>query len=139
MVAGTLILALLSVAPGCGRAPAQERVSTVYSASDAALRERDTALLGETDRLTARCARSWRTDPDCLREACRLRVRELGLFAEARAHNFTDITESNYWHRSRLKFPGDLEQLLRRLAEDSPSIAPPCDPDGTPGRPPATR
>jgi hypothetical protein len=61
------------------------------------------------------------------------------LFALVRAHRFTDLTESNYWHRGRLKFPGDLEQLLRRLAEESPSNAPPCAPDGTAEAPPARR
>jgi hypothetical protein len=139
VVAGTLILALLSVTPGCGRAPARESASTVYSAGDAALRERDAALLREVDALTARCAAAWQANPECLKQACQLRAREVELFATARAHNFTDLTESNYWHRGRLKFPGDLEQLLRRLAEESPSIAPPCAPDVSASVPPARR
>ena len=133
------MLALLSVTPGCGRAPAQESASTVYSAGDAALRERDATLLKEIDALTARCAAAWRDNPACLKQVCELRAREVELFALVRAHSFTDLTESNYWHRSRLKFPGDLEQLLRRLAEESPSNAPPCAPDGPAGAPPARR
>ena len=133
------MLALLSVTPGCGRAPAQESASTVYSAGDAALRERDATLLKEIDALTARCAAAWRAHPECLKQACQLRAREVKLFAIARAHNFSDLTESNYWHRGRLRFPGDLEQLLRRLTEDTSSNAPPCAPDGTACGPPARR
>ena len=42
---------------------------------------------------------------------------ELGpcLFAEARAHRFADPTESNHWHRGRLKFPGRIEQAPEGL------------------------
>jgi len=57
------------------------------------------------------------SQPGVLEAACQLRAREVESFALVRAHSFTDLTESNYWHRGRLKFPGDLEQLLRRLAE----------------------
>jgi hypothetical protein len=44
-----------------------------------------------------------------------LRAEEVRLFAEVRAHRFADPTESNYWHRGRLKFPGRIEQTLRGL------------------------
>jgi hypothetical protein len=56
-----------------------------------------------------------------------------------RAHSFIDLTEWNYWHRGRLKFPGDLEQVLRRLAEGPSTNAPPCAPDTTFSVPPARR
>jgi len=134
-----LSLALAAFSTGCGRPAVSERVSAAAPAADTALRERDAALLREIDALTARCATAWRASPECLKQACQLRTREVELFAIARAHSFTDLTESNYWHRGRLKFPGDLEQLLRRLAEESPSNAPPCAPDGTAGGPPARR
>ena len=136
---GMLVVALASTASGCDRAPVQARAVAVNSASDAALRERDTVLLREVDALTARCAPAWRSNPECLEQACGLRTRELRLFADVRAHRFSDVAESNYWHRGRLKFPGDLEQLLRRLAEESPSSAPPCAPDGSAGAPPVRR
>ena len=134
-----LSLALAAFSTACGRPAVSERVSAATSAGDAVLRERDAALLREIDALTARCATAWRANPECLKQACQLRAREVELFALVRAHSFTDLTESNYWHRGRLKFPGDLEQLLRRLAEESPSNAPPCAPDGTAGGPPARR
>ena len=135
----SLVLAVLAAA--CDRSAVSERVTAAAPApaADAALRERDTALLREIDALTARCATAWRANPECPKQACQLRAREVELFAIVRAHSFTDLTESNYWHRSRLKFPGDLEQLLRRLAEESPSSDPPCAPGGPAGAPPARR
>ncbi len=132
-------LALVACSTGCGRPAVSECIVAATGAGDAALRERDTALLREIDALTARCAPAWRTDPECVKRACQLRAREVELFALVGAHSFTDLTESNYWHRGRLKFPGDLEQLLRRLAEDPSSNAPPCAPDGTVGVPPGRR
>ena len=134
-----LSLALAACSSGCGQQAVSGRVTAAAHAADAALRERDAALLREIDALTARCATAWRANLECLKQACQLRAREVELFAIARAHRFTDLTESNYWHRGRLKFPGDLEQLLRRLAEESPSNAPPCAPDGQAGAPPTRR
>jgi hypothetical protein len=134
-----LSFALAACSSRCGRPADSERVTAATPAGDPSLRERDAALLREIDALTARCATAWRANPECLKQACSLRAREVELFALVRAHSFTDLTESNYWHRGRLKFPGDLEQLLRRLAEESPSNAPPCAPDGTAEAPPARR
>ena len=134
-----LSLALAVFAAGCGGPAVSERVNAAAPAVDAALRERDAALLREIDALNARCAAEWRTDAACVKQACQLRAREVELFALVRAHDFTDLTESNYWHRGRLKFPGDLEQLLRRLAEDTSASSPACAPDGTAGAPPARR
>ena len=139
VAARILSLVLAVLAAGCDRSAVSERVTAAAPAADAALRERDTALLREIDALTARCATAWRANPECPKQACQLRAREVELFAIVRAHSFTDLTELNYWHRSRLKFPGDLEQLLRRLAEESPSNAPPCAPGGPAGAPPARR
>jgi len=137
--AQVLSLALVACSSGCGQQAVSGRVTAAAHAADAALRERDAALLSEIDALTARCATAWRANPDCLKQACQLRAREVELFALVRARSFTDLTESNYWHRGRLKFPGDLEQLLRRLAEEPPSNAPPCEPASSAGAPPARR
>jgi hypothetical protein len=38
----------------------------------------------------------------------KLRKKELKLFSDVRKHEFNDIAEANYWHRSRLKFPSTL-------------------------------
>jgi hypothetical protein len=130
-----LILAL--PASACGLARVQEATSRAGSASDSAFRARDAALLREVNALNHRCAPAWRNDPECLPQACGLRTRELDLFAEVPVHYFTDITEWNYWHRGRLKFPGDLEQLLRRLAEESPRSGAPCPAVRTDGQPPS--
>lgn len=54
-----------------------------------------------------------------------LRTRELELFAAVRRHHFEDLTESNYWHRGRLKFPGVIEMEWRALRESDPAALPP--------------
>ena len=46
-----------------------------------------------------------------------LREEELAIFEEAGAHKFLDETESNYWHRSRLKFPSSLQAEVRLLGQ----------------------
>lgn len=83
--------------------------------TDASFRERDAALLERFAALEGRCAPRWAEDRGCLAGLRELRGEETGLFAEARAHRFADRTESNYWHRGRLKFPGRIEQALEGL------------------------
>lgn len=46
-----------------------------------------------------------------------LREEEITIFADAAKHRFTDLTESNYWHRSQLKFPSGLATEQRLLSE----------------------
>jgi len=51
---------------------------------------------------------------------------ELSIFSQASKHNFRDENESNYWRRSRLKFPSELATEVRLLEEgkDPAIIAP---------------
>ena len=51
-----------------------------------------------------------------------LRDQELAVHAEARLRTFADPAMSNYWHRSRLKFPTLVEQELSQnpLLEEIP-------------------
>lgn len=43
--------------------------------------------------------------------------KENNLFDEVRNHKFDSITESNYWHRSRLKFPSNIKMEVDRIIE----------------------
>lgn len=43
-----------------------------------------------------------------------LRNQEKKLFSEARSHKFRDITEHNYWLRSKLKFPSTIQQEIEK-------------------------
>lgn len=43
-----------------------------------------------------------------------LRAEEAQITSDVRAHKFQDISESNYWHRGRLKFPSELQQEWER-------------------------
>jgi len=50
----------------------------------------------------------------------KLRTEEKQLFKESENCDFgKDLQAYNYWHRGRLKFPGKIEQELRRLDRDS--------------------
>jgi hypothetical protein len=80
--------------------------------TDASFRTRDAILLGRLAELEGRCASRWAEDRECLARLRQLRAEETRLFAEVRAHRFADLTESNYWHRGRLKFPGRIEPIL---------------------------
>lgn len=108
------VLAVVAAAAACRPGPR----------TDASLRARDTALLERFADLEGRCASRWAEDQECRARLRQMRAEEARLFAEVRAHRFEDLTESNYWHRGRLKFPGAIEQLLqgidgRRAADDS--------------------
>ena len=111
-----LVLALASTAWGCARPAVPASAVPAPLVADASFRARDEALFDAFATLEGRCASRWSEDPDCLARLRELRAEEVRLFAEARAHRFTDLSESNYWHRGRLKFPGEIEQALERAA-----------------------
>ena len=115
-----LVLALASAAWGCVR-PAVPTPGP--PAADASFRARDVALLGAFAALEGHCASRWQEDRGCLADLRRLRAEEIRLFDEVRAHRFSDITESNYWHRGRLKFPGEIQQTLERVESSHGGVA----------------
>ncbi len=80
----------------------------------AALREADRKLSADYAALKAKLAAGAIEPVHYLVVLKNLRQRELDLFQQARAHTFTDITEHNYWHRGRLKFPSPIEQELQQ-------------------------
>jgi hypothetical protein len=92
-------------------------LTTLFSAfskpTDGRFRERDQQLLAEYEKLHSEYQRREVSREDYVRDLQHLRVRELTLFAHVRKHEFSDITEGNYWHRGRLRFPGTIEQELR--------------------------
>ena len=84
--------------------------------ADRDFRASDTRLLAAFAALEALCAGRWHDD-ECRRPLGALQAREERLFGEVAMHHFSDITESNYWHRGRMKFPSQIAQTLRLLAE----------------------
>lgn len=82
--------------------------------ADRVFRQRVEALYERFGDVRRRCANTWATAPACMAELEAFRAEELRLFGEVEAHDFTDIGEHNYWHRGRLKFPSELEQLLQQ-------------------------
>jgi hypothetical protein len=118
-----LVLALASAAWGCVRPAVPAAAAPGPPVADASFRARDVALLGAFAALEGRCAPRWQEDPGCLADLRKLRAEEIRLFDEVRAHRFSDITESKYWHRGRLKFPGEIQQTLERVESSHGGVA----------------
>lgn len=97
-----------------GTAP---RRTSLGGLTDGALRERVEAIDDLFER--AKAARdSGQLDTVAFVAILRwLRDQELAVHAEARLRTFADPAMSNYWHRSRLKFPTRVEQELSRLTK----------------------
>jgi hypothetical protein len=56
---------------------------------------------------------------------------QLNRISEVRAYRFSNVTESNYRHRGRLKFPSEIEQVLERVSYDQAAGANPFAPKAT--------
>lgn len=69
------------------------------------------------ERFTAERVAGRITEPAYLEILKVLVEQERTIAMEAKAHHFADITESNFWHRSRLKFPSRTSQALQQLQE----------------------
>lgn len=82
---------------------------------DASFRTQDRRILEAFADLKDRCAPGWPEENGCRARLRELRAEEVRLFDEVRAHRFADLTESSYWHRGRLKFPGEVQQVLERV------------------------
>lgn len=82
------------------------------------LQEKDNALTQHTDSLILRRTKfaleGYRAELE------KLRFEEKQLFNEVENCDFgDDLRAYNYWYRGRLKFPGKIEQELKRLERDS--------------------
>jgi hypothetical protein len=82
---------------------------------DAAFRERDKAMLRQLQESRAEYEEGELPREAYERKLGTLETAERSLFEEVRKHTFTDITEYNYWHRSRLKFPSAIESARSAL------------------------
>jgi hypothetical protein len=91
-------------ASGAGAAPTPEQSFLM----------RDKLLTARFAALKGTCASRWATDTACLTQLQQMRAMEEALFEDVRAHEFTNINESDYWHRGRLKFPSEIQQELDR-------------------------
>lgn len=82
---------------------------------DAVFRRQADRLDRRFEAARLRCEDRWRSGGDCLATLRVLRDEEHRLFESVRLHRFGDVTESNHWHRGRLKFPSRISQLVSRL------------------------
>jgi len=99
---GAAMLGVAAVSPP--PAPGVDALRLRIEFIDALLvRARDAHSEGRFDRVAYLAILRW------------LRDEELVIHAAAAARTYSDITESNYWHRSRLKFPTVTQQELERM------------------------
>ncbi len=85
--------------------------------SDGDFRKRDEALMSKFQLVKSDWTEKRISKEQYLTTLKKLREEELRLFDDARQHSFKDQTEYNYWHRSRLKFPGQIEMELKQVVE----------------------
>ena len=100
-------------------------VSQFPERSDIAFRMADQAIQRDFAAIKACRQDGGLSAADCAAAVSTLRARELELFAAVRRHHFKNLTESNYWHRGRLKFPGSIEMELQTLRRSEPAAMPP--------------
>ena len=100
-------------------------VSQFLEHSDAAFRMADQAIQRDFEDLKACRQHGGLSATEFASAVSTLRARELELFDAVRRHYFKNLTESNYWHRGRLKFPGSIEMELQTLRESDPAAMPP--------------
>ena len=118
-----LVLLVIGVS-GCETGTTARRADANDPSGDRQYRFRDQELAARFREAKTRCSLQW---PEA---SCQASLRQLGeeereLFEQVRAHPFSDITESNYWHRGRLKFPSEIAQLLSQRASQPPAPIPP--------------
>ncbi|MCX6865079.1 MAG: ThuA domain-containing protein, partial [Verrucomicrobia bacterium] len=90
--------------------------------SDASFRTTDEALQRDFTATVARRLDGRLSAAEYATALHALRSRELEMFEAIRRHHFDDLTESNHWHRGRLKFPGNIEMEMMSLQKPAPSV-----------------
>lgn len=90
--------------------------------SDKTFRELDQLITSDYNRLKVDFVQMKITREQYIDKLKSLSTKEDNLFNEVRSHKFEDITEYNYWHRSRLKFPSNIKielDLITKTEKDS--------------------
>jgi hypothetical protein len=89
---------------------------------DKTYRQLDQLIITEYNQLKIDYIQMKITREEYLARLKSLSTKEDDLFNEVRDHKFDDITEYNYWHRGRLKFPGSIKtelDLITKAEKDS--------------------
>ena len=82
---------------------------------DKSYRKLDQLIIKEYNKLKADYIQMKITQNQYLAKLKNLSAKEDDLFNEVIGHKFDNITEYNYWHRSRLKFPGSIKTELENI------------------------
>jgi len=79
---------------------------------DKTYREQDQLIVSEYKRLKTDFVQMKINHQQYFEKLKELSKKEDELFNEVRLHKFENITEHNYWHRGRLKFPSSIKTEL---------------------------
>ncbi len=81
------------------------------------LQQRDRALLASFEAVRAQYQGGGLSQEGYQFQLERLREKEEALFEDVQDCQIEDQTEYNYWYRSRMKFPSQIQQALERLGQ----------------------
>jgi outer membrane protein assembly factor BamA len=89
---------------------------------DKTYRERDQLIVSEYKQLKIDYVQLKINHQQYLEKLKKLSNKEDDLFNEVKLHKFENITEHNYWHRGRLKFPSSIKtelDIITKAEKDS--------------------
>ncbi len=87
-------------------------LSSITSLDDRTFRELDQLITSEHNQLKLDYAQMKISQQQYFEKLKMLSKKEDDLFNEVRIHKFENITEHNYWHRGRMKFPSSIKTEL---------------------------
>jgi len=82
---------------------------------DKTYRELDLLITSEHNQLKLDYAQMKISQQQYFEKLKELSKKEDDLFNEVKLHKFKNITEHNYWHRGRLKFPSNIKMEIFRI------------------------
>jgi reverse gyrase len=97
-------------------------LATTSGPGDITFRELDRFITSEYNRLKVDYVKMKITREQYITKLEELHKKEQELFKEVKQHKFDNITEYNYWHRGRLKFPSNIKielDLITKTKKDS--------------------
>lgn len=90
---------------------------SISGLDDKTFRELDLLIISEHNQLKLDYAQMKVSQRQYFEKLKELSNKEDDLFTEVKLHKFENITEHNYWHRSRLKFPSNIKMEIFRITQ----------------------
>jgi hypothetical protein len=94
----------------------------ISGSNEKTFRELDELITLEHNQLRADYVQMKINQQQYIEKIKKLSTKEDDLFNQVKLYKFDDITEHNYWHRSRLKFPSNIKmelEVIKKAEKDS--------------------